>query len=127
VIQAAGHETATEMLDVIFPLRIVQVEAGEVYLNQGGIRVKEGEIYDVFESGRKVIDPSTGLKLPIDGRKLASIEIVRVAPKFSVGVIIPDSGEGCAACDLLQGVCRRADGRATASSVAGEEKSDVTW
>jgi len=127
VIQAAGHETATEMLDVIFPLRIVQVEAGEVYLNQGGIRVKEGEIYDVFESGRKVIDPSTGLKLPIDGRKLASIEIVRVAPKVSVGVIIPDSGEGCAACDLLQGVCRRADGRATASSVAGEEKSDVTW
>ena len=127
VIQAAGHETATEMLDVIFPLRVIQVEAGEIYLNQGGIRVKEGEIYNVFESGRKVIDPSTGLKLPIDGRKLASIEIVRVAPKFSVGVVIPNSGEDCAACDLLQGVCRKADGRARASSVVSEEKSDVTW
>ena len=127
VIQAAGHETATEMLDVIFPLRVIQVEAGEIYLNQGGIRVKKGEIYDVFESGRKVIDPSTGLKLPVDGRKLASIEIVRVAPKFSVGAIIPNSGEDCAACDLLQGVCRKADGQARTSSVVSEEKSDVTW
>jgi TolB-like protein len=127
VIQAAGHETATEMLDVIFPLRIVQVEAGEVYLNQGGIRVKEGEIYDVFESGRKVIDPSTGLKLPIDGRKLASIEIVRVAPKFSVGVIIAGSDEDCAACNLLQGICRKTGAVSKSATGTAAEKSNVTW
>jgi len=127
VIQAAGHETATEMLNVIFPLRVVQVEAGEIYLNQGGIRVKEGEIYDVFESGRKVIDPSTGLKLPIDGRKLASIEIVRVAPKFSVGVIIARSEEDCAACNLLQGICRKTGVQSKSDTDTATEKSNVTW
>jgi len=127
VIQAAGHETATEMLDVIFPLRVVHVEAGEIYLNQGGIRVKEGEIYDVFESGRKVIDPSTGLKLPIDGRKLASIEIVRVAPKFSVGVLIAGSDEDCAACNLLQGICRKTGAVSKSATGTAAEKSNVTW
>ncbi len=128
VIQAAGHETASEMLDVIFPLKIVQVEAGEVYLNQGGIRVLEGEIYDVFGAGRKVIDPSTGLKLPLDGRKLASIKIVRVAPKFSVAQVIPSTDEQCDACNLLGGTCRRTGVIATEKTDgSSKNESAVNW
>ena len=57
----------------------------QVYLNQGGIRVKAGEIFEIFSPGKKVVDPDTGLAMRLDGARVATIEIISVRAKFSVG------------------------------------------
>ena len=89
VIAHAAHGVASELLDVIFPIKVLSMNAdNEVYLNQGGIRVKEGEIFEIFSPGQKVVDPDTGLAMRLDGARVATIEIISVRAKFSVGRLV---------------------------------------
>ena len=89
MIAHAAHGVASELLDVIFPIKVLSMNAdNEVYLNQGGIRVKEGEIFEIFSPGQKVVDPDTGLAMRLDGARVATIEIISVRAKFSVGRLV---------------------------------------
>jgi TolB-like protein len=89
VIAHAAHDVASELLDLIFPIKVLSMNAGnEVYLNQGGIRVKAGEIFEIFSPGQKVVDPDTGLTMRPDGARVATIEITSVRAKFSVGRLV---------------------------------------
>ena len=89
MIAHAAHGVASELLDAIFPIKVLSMNAdNEVYLNQGGIRVKEGEIFEIFSPGQKVVDPDTGLTMRLDGARVATIEIISVRAKFSVGRLV---------------------------------------
>jgi len=89
MIAHAAHGVASELLDAIFPIKVLSMNAdNEVYLNQGGIRVKEGEIFEIFSPGQKVVDPDTGLAMRLDGARVATIEIISVRAKFSVGRLV---------------------------------------
>ena len=88
----------------IYPIRVVKIQPnGEIILNQGGVTVKNGEIFDVFSKGKKVIDPYTGESLGSSESWIASIKISRVIPKMSYAKVM--KGEYA----LIQNgsICRR--------------------
>ena len=97
----AADEIVNEILDVIYPVKVMDTE-GQVVLNQGGKRVRVGSHYQIEGPGKKVIDPDTGLTIKIGGAKRTLIVITEVKPKYSIGKII--DGEK----DIKVGqVCRR--------------------
>ena len=79
---------ASEVLEVIFPIKVLSIQEDQVTLNQGGIRVEKGQLFDVFTPGQKVVDPDTGRKIRLDGPRVGTLEVVSVRPKFSIARMI---------------------------------------
>jgi len=91
-------------MENIYPIRVVKVQPnGEIILNQGGITVEDGEIFDVFTEGGKVTDPYTKESLGSSETWVASIKISRVLAKMSYSKVV--EGE----ISLIQNgsICRR--------------------
>ena len=104
VLSYAANTVITKILDVIFPIKVLAAEAENwIYLNQGGLRISPGERIEIFTPGRVVIDPDTGLKIRVDGPWVATVEISRVLPKFSVAKVI----EGTYKKIVERAICRR--------------------
>lgn len=125
VLSYAANTVITKILDVIFPIKVLAAEAEDwVYLNQGGLRISPGEHIEIFTPGRVVVDPDTGLKIRLDGPWVATVEITRVLPKFSVAKVI----EGAYNQILERAICRRANVNETLSSQkATESGTTVNW
>jgi hypothetical protein len=85
----AAASMVTEILNVIYPIKVMAVSSpNEILLNQGGIRVKENDLFDVFTPGREIHDPDTDVPMEVDGSRIGTIEITNVLPKYSIGRII---------------------------------------
>jgi len=104
VLSKAAATVASEVLEVIFPVKVLGVVGNEVALNQGGIRIKQGQLFDVFTIGNKVIDPDTGRKIRIDGPRVATIEVINVLPKYSIARVIDGDIEQV----VERAICRQA-------------------
>ena len=73
------------VMDVIYPVKVIDVVSkGEVYLNQGQARIKEGDVYALFAKGRTLKDPDTGMPIKVNGKKMGELSVVTVLPKYSV-------------------------------------------
>ncbi|GAB4321086.1 MAG: hypothetical protein Kow0059_15610 [Candidatus Sumerlaeia bacterium] len=98
-----GYRIAGEILDVIYPVKVVKVQSnGEVILNQGGLRLTPGEQFTVYVQGEKLIDPDTGESLGREETRVAQIEVVRIEPKLSYARVIEGRAD-----DIRTGaVCR---------------------
>jgi len=94
---------ASEVLEVIFPIKVLSIQEGQVTLNQGGIRVEKGQLFDVFTPGQKVVDPDTRRKIRLDGPWVGTLEVVSVRPKFSIARMI----EGDIEQVKLRAICRK--------------------
>lgn len=103
VLKDAAAIVASEVLEVIFPVKVLSVSGGEVALNQGGIRVEKGQLFDVFTPGQKVVDPDTGRKIRIDGPRVGTVEVISVRPKYSIARLI----EGDIELVETRAICRR--------------------
>ena len=57
--------------DILMPVRVLDIQNGIVYLNQGGTRIQKGEKFSVLGSHRTVTDPGSGALIRIEGEKLA--------------------------------------------------------
>ncbi len=76
------------VMDVLYPIKVIDVVSkDEIYLNQGQSRVMEGDVYALFEKGRSVQDPDTGMPIAVDGKKAGELSIVTVLPKYSVAAL----------------------------------------
>jgi curli biogenesis system outer membrane secretion channel CsgG len=91
--QAISEAMAKRILDQIFPLLIVGVQAPTVVIGQGGQGIRENEIYDVFAYGEPIKDPYTQEVLGREENRIGSIKVVRVNPKHSQGVILEGQAE----------------------------------
>ena len=85
IAELASKQIALKILEASYPLVILSQEGDSVTLNQGGDLVQVGALYDVFESGEKIVDPYTKESLGRRERPVGQIEIARVTSKFSVG------------------------------------------
>jgi curli biogenesis system outer membrane secretion channel CsgG len=79
----------SDLVDRIYPIRLVSsLSGGEYVLNQGGSGVNQGELFDVFGRGKKIVDPYTNEPLGYSEKWLARIEVTRVSPKMSYARVI---------------------------------------
>jgi len=75
-------------LDILMPVRVLDIQNGIVYLNQGGTRIQKGERFSVLGSHRTVTDPGSGALIRIEGEKLAEIVVKDVMEEYSIAEII---------------------------------------
>lgn len=89
----------------IYPIRVVKTRInGEVILNQGGVTLNKGDVFNVFQPGEVIIDPYTGESLGPSEDWVADVKVIRVIPKMSYAMIIKGDIE-----NVSEGnICRRA-------------------
>lgn len=89
VLEKAAQKVVHSSLNNIYPLRVLKVaNNSSIYLNQGGKLTKIGDTYEVFTPGEKVVDPETGQFIPIDGDRVATVQITQVSPKYSSAKLV---------------------------------------
>ncbi|MFT6927110.1 MAG: hypothetical protein ACJAZP_002739 [Psychromonas sp.] len=77
--------------DNIYPLVVIVTDDGSLVFNSGGDTVREGEYYDVFSLGQKIIDPVTKESLGYMENKVALVKVAKVLPKLAYITLV--SGE----------------------------------
>ncbi len=75
-------------LDILMPVRVLDIQNGTVYLNQGGTRIQKEERFNILGPHRKVRDPGSGALIRIEGEKLAEIVVNDVMDEYSIANII---------------------------------------
>lgn len=103
MLNTAGEQVASEILEVIYPLKVLTAaSASRIFLNQGGVRVEERQLYGIYSEGEKFTDPDTGLTIKVEGERIAVIEITKVMPKYSIGKIIEGESTAISAGAICQ-------------------------
>jgi len=85
--KTAGR-VARDIMNAIYPIKVVANTATAIVLNQGGKSVEKGEVFDVFVLGEKMIDPYTKESLGRIEIPAGQIEINRITSKLSYAKII---------------------------------------
>lgn len=88
VYDGLGSELTFQALNVIYPLRVVESQGDRVVLNQGGMIVKPGQRWAVYDIGKAYSDPYHGESLGAQEKWAADVEITRVAEKVAHARII---------------------------------------
>lgn len=78
----------TNILNNIFPPRIITVTQNSVIINQGGNSMDSGSIYKAFGYGQRLVDPYTKEFLGYEEIEAGEIEITTVNPKVSYAKIL---------------------------------------
>lgn len=86
-----GNTIANEVVGAIYPLQVLKIIDGDIYLNQGGERVKRNSIYEVRQQGGTTVDKATGQHIVLDAKVLAKIRVTDVMPKYSIATVIDGS------------------------------------
>lgn len=75
-------------LDILMPVRVLDIQNSTVYLNQGGVRIQKGEKFSILGAHRSVEDLGSGALIRIEGEKLAEIVVRDVMEEYSIADII---------------------------------------
>lgn len=86
VLAQISNKISTELIENIYPIKVVDAKAGDITLNQGNLTI--GNKYEVYSLGKKVIDSYTKESLGRKETKIGIIEIVRALPKYSLASIV---------------------------------------
>ena len=86
-MSVAAQEVSHEIINNIYPMRVTAKTTFELVLNQGGVNVREGTMYDVFRQGEVIIDVTSGEPLGAPEEKIATIQITRSDPKMSYATV----------------------------------------
>jgi len=84
LINQLAERVSTDLVQRIYPNRIVKITNGSVFINIGGESINKGDLYDVYAEGDAIIDPYTGESLGKSEIYASRIIIDRVQSKFSV-------------------------------------------
>ena len=86
-MSVAAQEVCHDIVNNIYPMRVTAKTTFELVLNQGGVNIREGDFFDVFQQGETVTDVSSGEPLGAPEEKIAAIRVTRVDPKMSYAVV----------------------------------------
>lgn len=122
LVFGAARMIVRRALDNIYPLRVVgRNAAGEVLVNQGGVTLQEGDLFDVLAVGPDVKDHYTGESLGAVENRIGRIKVVRVASKKSYAAVV----EGDLSLMVDGCICRRVSGAGNAVPVNPGRPTDV--
>lgn len=89
ILAIVANEAVAEIIDRLYPMRVASVqENGVVVVNQGGDRISQGMLLDVFTEGEEVFDPDTKESLGRVQNVVATIRVKRVAEKMSFAEVV---------------------------------------
>lgn len=88
--EKSARRITGEIINGVFPIRIVGVETQTVFLNygKGAAQFKVGDELDVFQTGEDMIDPDSGESLGPKESYLGKIRIMAIERKKSIATII---------------------------------------
>lgn len=89
VFRVVANEVVEKIIDQLYPVRVAAVQAdGQVVVNQGGDRISQGSLLDIYKQGEEVFDPDTKESLGKIEALIATIRVTRVAGKMSFAQIV---------------------------------------
>jgi len=89
VFRVVANEVVEKIIDQLYPVRVAAVQAdGQVVVNQGGSRISQGSLLEIYKEGEEVFDPDTKESLGKIEALIATIRITRVAGKMSFAQIV---------------------------------------
>jgi hypothetical protein len=104
LLEEGARIIAHKALANIYPIRISAIQPdGTLILNQGGMTVSEGELFDIFNVGDKVIDAYSGESLGAAETWVATAKVDRVLAKMSYATVTKGSHEKI----RVKDICRR--------------------
>lgn len=88
IISVSSGQISKKIMNAIYPMMLISARGNIVTLNQGGDLLKEGDSYDVFKFGERIVDPYTKESLGREEIFCGVIEVTRVNPKSSYAKVI---------------------------------------
>jgi hypothetical protein len=89
LVSKVVNKTVETIIDRLYPVRIASIDQdGRIIINQGGKRISEGLVLDVFTQGEEIIDIDTKESLGKTETLIATIKIEKVSPTFSYAKLI---------------------------------------
>lgn len=123
LLAEGARQIVYKALANIYPIRIATIQpGGRLIFNQGGKTVSEGELFDIFKVGDKVVDPYSGESLGAAETWIATAKVERVLAKQSYAAVIKGDVHGIKVDDI----CRRTKIQKQ-PHVKPERKISVPW
>jgi len=102
-ISLVANDVIAAIIDRVYPIRVAAIqEDGQVILNQGGQRIKNGMLLDVYAMGKEIFDGDTGESLGRIESHVATLKILSTAHTLSAAKVV----EGDASKVSMGSVCR---------------------
>ena len=76
------------ILGTIYPIRMINASSSQVTLGQGGKTMANGDLFKVYQLGKKMKDPYTGESLGREEIEVAVIKIKTIKPKTAEAEIL---------------------------------------
>jgi len=88
-ISLVANDVIAAIIDRVYPIAVAAVQDdGQVILNQGGQRMKNGMLLDVFTMGREIFDNDTGESLGTIESHVAILEVQNVSYTMSMAKVV---------------------------------------
>ena len=87
--EKAAQRITSQIINGVFPIRIVGIEGQTVFLNygKGAAQYSVGDELDVYQTGEDMIDPDSGESLGPKEKYLGKIKVKAIERKKSVAII----------------------------------------
>ena len=92
-------KVVTTITDNLFPIKVIAVRDGKVYINRGGpAGIQRGAVFKVYRVGEALVDTDTGLNLGASDTEIGAIRVTEPQDKYSIAEItegkIDESAKG---------------------------------
>jgi TolB-like protein len=88
-ITLVANDVVSAIIDCVYPITVAAIqENGLIILNQGGQRMKNGMLLDVFTTGKEIFDNDTGESLGRIESHVATIEVQNVSHTMSAAKVV---------------------------------------
>ena len=91
VQRAAARKAAMLITSSVFPIRVAEINADEIYLNFGSAMLRRGDVLNIVREGTAFVDPDTGRSLGATRKKVALISVTETTSEFSRAKLLEGS------------------------------------
>lgn len=128
VYEHGGKEITAGLLNVIYPLRVLDIVSDErIYLTQGGELIQAGSRWSIHAPGRALQDPDTGMSITVEGPVVGEVEIIDVMPKYSVAKLLSGELGAVTAAAVLRPVGEGSAAEPERRSTPGSSDAPIQW
>lgn len=88
-LEKASISLTNEFSNTVFPALVIKVQGKQLWVNRGNdSAMKMGQIFEIFQPGEALIDPTTGENLGSAEMSVGRAKVVRINPKVTLMDVI---------------------------------------